>query len=245
MYDGLSEDELARMLRVPNVVCLATAGSTLDIVHELGGDGAENLTVVLADQQLSGRGRHGRSWISPRGLGIWLGVLVYPRQVSSPGVIAIRVGLHLAQALDELGAGAELKWPNDIMLKNRKLAGILCEARWDGETLRWMAVGVGINVHEPLPDEVRSSAIALEEVLPKVSRSIVLECFIPRMLQLDEAPELTAGELQAYYERDWLRHRPIIEPVCGRVEGIEADGALAVATDDGLERVLGGTVVTA
>ncbi len=131
------------------------------------------------------------------------------------------------------------------MVHNRKLAGVLCEARWRGQEVSWIAIGIGINVHGPLPQEIASRAIALDEVLPGVTRLAVLDALMPWLRDLSDEPTLTEQECVEYARSDWLQGRHITEPVGGAVQGLDRDGALLVQTAEGLERVMGGGVVTA
>jgi BirA family biotin operon repressor/biotin-[acetyl-CoA-carboxylase] ligase len=141
--DGVPAAELARRWGVPQCGLFRELGSTLDAVHEVAAQGAPAGTVVLAEAQTAGRGRDGRTWQSPAG-GVWLGVLLRPARAEL-GVMSVRVGLAVADAVDTLLGRPEtrLKWPNDVLLGERKLAGILCEGRWQGATVQWLAVGVG------------------------------------------------------------------------------------------------------
>lgn len=244
-YDGLGPDELQHRLGVPHLLCLRKVTSTLDLIHELAQDAAPTGTLVLADEQVAGRGRQGRSWHSPPGVGVWIGLLRRPERKPETGVFALRVGLVLVDALATLGITARIKWPNDVVVRGRKLAGVLCETRWLGERLRWMAVGVGINVHHPLPDEVTHTAIALAELVPTVSRVAVLEALAPRLVALSDEPTLSDGELAAYRQHDALMGHELVEPVRGHAKGIDHDGALLVQTPHGVERVAGGHIVAA
>lgn len=236
-YDGVPCAELAARLDAPGLLCLDEVGSVLDLVHDLAAEGAREGSVVLAEQQLRGRGRQGRPWLSPRGGGIWLGYLARPGREPASGVLALRVGLAVADALRGLGAEVRVKWPNDVYLDDRKLAGILCEAR---ET--WVAIGIGANVHGPLPAELDGGAATLAECLPDVSRVAVLERVVPRLHRLAQAAELTDGERRLFAELDWLRGRRIVEPLAGTACGVAADGALLVDTGRGTTRVTAGTV---
>jgi biotin-(acetyl-CoA carboxylase) ligase len=131
------------------------------------------------------------------------------------------------------------------MLHNRKLAGVLCEARWRGHEVSWIAIGIGINVHGPLAQEIASRAIALDEVLPGITRLTVLDALMPWLRDMSDAPMLTEQECVEYARSDWLQGRHITEPVGGVVQGLDRDGALLVQTAEGIERVMGGGVVTA
>jgi BirA family biotin operon repressor/biotin-[acetyl-CoA-carboxylase] ligase len=244
-YDGVACDELARRLGVPRCLSLARAGSVLDLVHRLAEDGAPDGTAVLAEEQVAGRGRQGRRWLSPPGSGIWLGYLKRPGPVRESGILALRVGMVVRNVLERLGVACWLKWPNDIFVCDRKLGGVLCEARWSGGDALWVAVGIGLNTLSPLPPELSVSAIALDEVLPGVSRIDVLEKLMPKLCQLPVSHELTETEMAAYADGDWLQGRKLSEPLDGTARGIAKDGALLVETKSGIERVVGGSVVAA
>ncbi|MBI3982086.1 MAG: biotin--[acetyl-CoA-carboxylase] ligase [Gemmatimonadetes bacterium] len=251
-YDGFTEAQLAARLRVSRCLVLGRVTSTLDLVHELAAEGAPAGTVVLADEQVAGRGQRGRRWHSPPGTGIWLGYLVRSWGAAGGGVLSLRVGLSVVAALADLGVETLLKWPNDVMLGGRKVAGILCEARTGMEgTARetvptaWVAVGIGLNVRGSVPAEVAETAAVIADVKPAVTRVDVLECLVSRLHALAQDSVLTAAERAAYDRCDWLAGRRIREPVKGRAEGIDEDGALLVATARGRRRVMAGSVVAA
>jgi BirA family biotin operon repressor/biotin-[acetyl-CoA-carboxylase] ligase len=146
-YDGVGADVLARRLGVPRLALFAEVASTQDVAHALAGEGAADGTVVLADAQSGGRGRAGRAWQSPPGSGVWLTVVTRPHDLDALEVLALRVGLALAEALSPLAAApVGVKWPNDLLVGGRKLAGVLVEARWRDGRPEWAAVGVGVNV---------------------------------------------------------------------------------------------------
>src|ERR1700750_2411169 len=106
-------------------------GSTLDVAHDLASKGAEAGTVIIANAQTAGRGRMGRTWRSEPGAGIWLALIERPRDASALDVLSLRIGLALAPALDAFADGpVRLKWPNDLYVDERKLAGVLIEVRW-------------------------------------------------------------------------------------------------------------------
>ncbi|MBI4501339.1 MAG: biotin--[acetyl-CoA-carboxylase] ligase [Gemmatimonadetes bacterium] len=241
-YDGLEPADLAARLHAPGCLSLVSVTSTMDIIHELAAEGAPAGTVVLADEQVAGRGRQGRRWHSPRGRGIWLGYLVRPERVTETGVLSLRVGLAIADALEDIGVPVQLKWPNDVLLEDRKLAGVLCEARWIADRLAWISVGVGINVQGPLPGAIASEAIALAEVAPAATRVEVLEALVPRLHLLSDEATMTDAEREAFQQVDWLAGRRVKRPVNGLARGIDAQGALLVDTGRGVQRVVGGGV---
>src|SRR5206468_805162 len=154
--DGVPAGELAGRWHVPRCDLHPRLGSALDAIHALAAQGAPPGTTVIAEEQTAGRGRDGRTWHSPAG-GVWLGMLLKPAR-SELAAVAIRAGLAVADAVDALLGRPEtrLKWPNDALLGDRKLAGILCEGRWQGNTPQWLALGVGVNVRNAIPASLRS-----------------------------------------------------------------------------------------
>lgn len=244
--DGIPANVLAKRWGVPQCGVFRRLTSSLDAIHDLGAQGAPPGTVVVAEEQTAGRGRGGRAWLSPWG-GAWVGVLFRPPRPSRPqlGAVAIRAGLVLADVVDELVGRplTQLKWPNDVLLVDRKLAGVLCEGRWQGELLQWLAVGIGVNVCNAIPAALAPRAIALSELVPGVRRIDVLDQLVPALLRLTSAgPQLSEAECAAFAARDWLRGRQIRSPIFGRACGVTADGALLVDGGAGTTSVREGHV---
>lgn len=208
--------------------------STMDVLHQLAGEGAEAGTAVIAGEQLEGRGSRGRSWHSPPG-GLWLSVLFRPTTAAGIEVTSLRVGLAVAESIEAYaGRRIALKWPNDIMLDGRKLGGVLCEARWQGDTLGWIAVGVGINVRNRVPEELSGVAASLADTLPEALAEELVEPVLTALRDLDlSAGQLSPAEMTLFARRDWLHGRSVTEPVAGTVVGIHADGALLVRPAQG------------
>lgn len=209
--------------------------STQDELHRLAAAGAPAGTVVVADEQLAGRGSRGRRWTSPVG-GLWLSFLCRPPQPVGVEVLSLRVGLAAAEALARLDGlpPVALKWPNDLIVGDRKIGGILGEARWQGESLAWVAVGLGLNVRNPLPTEVRTPAARLAEWRPELEPEAVLTALLERLAPLaTSGTGLTPEELDAFGRRDWLAGRALVAPVEGHATGIAADGSLLVQRPDG------------
>lgn len=218
----------------PRVHRYGTVSSTMNLLHRLAAEGAGEGTAVVAEEQLAGRGSRGRAWDSARG-GLWLSVLLRPGAVGTE-LLSLRVGLAAVEALQHLGPALRLglKWPNDLMLGDRKLGGILCEARWTGEAPAWVAVGVGINVRNPIPPQLSSVAVALADALPAVTPDAVLEAVLPRLLEVDASgSRLHDAELDRLALRDWLSGRRLSGPVEGYADGIGPEGTLRVRRDDG------------
>lgn len=220
----------------PRVHYFERVSSTMDVLHQLASEGAEAGTAVIAGEQLEGRGSRGRWWHSPPG-GLWLSLLFRPSAAAGVEVTSIRVGLATAEALDPFAPQPlHLKWPNDLMLAGRKLGGVLCEARWHGDALGWIVVGMGINVRNRIPEELGSVATSLADERPDISPEILVEPVLSVLRRLDlSASQLSPAELAHFARRDWLRGREVSDPVAGTVAGLREDGALLVRSPDGAD----------
>jgi BirA family transcriptional regulator, biotin operon repressor / biotin---[acetyl-CoA-carboxylase] ligase len=239
-YDGWSAEALAQRLELPRVLLLETVGSTMDVAHELGQQGAPAGTLVLADEQTAGRGRKGQRWHSARGGGIWLTLLERPRDAGALDVLSLRLGTALAVALDPYaGAAVGVKWPNDLFVGRGKLAGVLVEARWRAQRLDWVAIGFGVNVSgsdHPTAASLRPG-VSRSDVLQPVLRAMRAACGRHGSLQPDELEELA--------RRDIARGRRSLEPAEGRVAGVDAQGQLVIDTDTGPRAFRAGSLVLA
>ncbi|MBK8261562.1 MAG: biotin--[acetyl-CoA-carboxylase] ligase [Nannocystis sp.] len=125
--------------------------STNDRALAWAREGAPHGALVTADAQRAGRGRRGRAWWSPPGSGLYFSVIVRPAALAGHaggwGAVGLAVGVGLREALGPRLPRATLKWPNDLLCGGRKLAGILCEARWQGGQAEALVIGVGVNVY--------------------------------------------------------------------------------------------------
>jgi len=231
--------ELALELGVPRVELRDVVPSTLDVAHALAEGGAPGGTLVLANRQTAGRGRGGRRWASPAGAGVWLTLVERPDDASALEVLSLRLGLRAARALDRFAdRPVALKWPNDLYVGGRKLAGTLAEARWRDGGIEWVAVGFGVNV--AVPAEVPAAA----GLVAGTRRIEVLAALVPALRAAAAARgPLVPRELDAYAERDLARGRACVSPAAGRVEGITGSGELLVATAAGPVALRGGSLV--
>jgi BirA family biotin operon repressor/biotin-[acetyl-CoA-carboxylase] ligase len=222
--------------------------STQDEVHRLAAAGAPAGTVVVAGEQEAGRGSRGRRWASPVG-GLWLSFLCRPARSVGVEVLSLRVGLAAAEALAEVGGVplVSVKWPNDLMVNDRKVGGILCEARWQGDVLAWVGVGLGLNVRNPVPAGLPMPAGRLADWRSDLEPEHVLWPVVTALLPLAESGAgLSPSELASFAQRDWLAGRELAAPVRGRAGGITPDGALQVLVADGaIVSVSSGSVVLA
>lgn len=225
-YDGCGADELRALLDLPRVEVYDSVTSTLDVAHVLGEEGAPAGSLVVAERQTAGRGREGRRWTSIAGSGIWLTMLERPSDPTATEVMAIRLGIGVAHALDRFAESpVRLKWPNDLFVGAGKVCGILVESRWRDQRIEWVAVGVGINVRLP-PDVPNAKALRAD-----ASRVPVLEAIVPAIRAAASARgALSAQELEDYAQRDMARGRACRLPAPGVVQGIDARGSLLVTT---------------
>src|SRR3990170_4882909 len=148
---GLNLESLREQLKTTfvgrRIVYLATTPSTQDIARAEAEGGAPEGTAVLAEEQTAGRGRLGRSWVSPAGTNLYLTLVIRPtlERLRSLSIVA---PLAVAQALEETTAlGPRIKWPNDVLVGGRKLAGVLIDTELSGQSVRYSLVGIGVNVN--------------------------------------------------------------------------------------------------
>ncbi|MBI3792845.1 MAG: biotin--[acetyl-CoA-carboxylase] ligase [Gemmatimonadetes bacterium] len=246
-YDGVAVAALAAQGGLAGLEAYGTITSTLDRAHLLGASGAAAGMAVVAEAQGAGRGRHGRPWDSAREAGVWLTIVERPLDTAAIGVLALRTGLELADALAPFTTEAiRLKWPNDLWTASGKLAGILIEARWRGPMPEWVAVGVGINVRAPAgPDVQRGDAATTPRAMLRAeTRRAEVLVAAARAVRLAArgTGDLTALELDRWHARDLARGRELAEPMAGRAVGVRADGALLVKTAGGVQPILSGSL---
>lgn len=226
MWEAETAAALARLLDLPRVEVMTSVRSTMDVAHALGAEGAAPGTLVLADEQTAGRGRSGKPWRSPPGSGIWMTLLERPNDPEALGVLSIRLGLKAAPVLQRYAdEQVWLKWPNDLLVEGRKLAGILVETRWRERQVDWVAIGMGVNVG--MPDE--PNAAALREGTRRLE---VLSELVPALRAATRARgTLSEHELARWASRDAAVGRRCRSPVPGVVRGVAPDGSLIVERD--------------
>lgn len=226
-YDGLGSVALAARLGIAVLHLFDQVGSALDVAHRIAPNSPPG-TLVLADEQTAGRGRHGRRWASAPGAGIWLTLIERPGDMEALDVLSLRCGLLAAEALDPLAAATiGLKWPNDLYVHGRKLAGILIETRWRGSAPDWVAIGFGLNV--AVPDV--EGRTGLRE---GVARLDALAALVPALRRAAAATgPLRDDELTRWHSRDVARSRVIVSPAEGVAAGISPAGELLVRDASG------------
>ena len=227
----------------------ARIGSTNDDAAAWAQDGAPHGALVTADAQDAGRGRFGRVWHSPAGAHVYASVVLRPEIAPNNEVgrrwagLGLAVGVGLREGLLQWWDGIGLKWPNDLVVGDRKLAGILCEARWIGSAPQ-IVVGFGINVKSVAwPEELR--AVALGDLGVDVSPSAVLIAVLDALEPvLDAFATDGFAAVRERYEaacvslgREVRVSRGDGEGALVFAEALDPDGALLVRGEGGLVRV--------
>lgn len=234
---------------------LERCASTNDEAAAWARAGAPSGAVVTADAQTKGRGRQGRAWYSPPGTSLYLSVVLRPGMPPSAAPpITLAAGVAVAEAIAQEGVSPQLKWPNDVTLGGRKVAGILTEMLSSGERIDHLVIGIGVNLNvDDFPDELRTIAtsIARERGAP-VDRARFaaalcerLEVWVERFYA-DGAQAVVAGwRTFAGFLGRTIAIAAGAESVSGVAEDLEPDGALRLRTADGrVLRVIAGEVVT-
>ena len=218
-------------------------------------EGAPEGSVFLAEEQTAGRGRGANSWQSPRSSGIYCSVIVRPALPPSEVLaLSLAAGLAVRAAIEQVDSRvrADLKWPNDLLIDGKKICGILTEMNAEATRVRYIVVGVGINVNQAsFPKDL--SATSLRLVTGSEWSRVELVAALLKSLdreyrQLLEGREGQASILRRFAENSsWVRGKPVrIEEngaaFEGTTEGLDTRGFLQVRTVKGLQTVLSGTV---
>ena len=226
--------------------------STNDLAARLAEQGAPEGCVVVAEAQSAGRGRHGRAWSSPAGAGLYVSTVLRPRS-EVVGLVTIAAGVAIAEAIQAAtGLDPTLKWPNDVFVGGRKLAGILAEAGSSPAGAHHVVLGFGINVlPAAFPPDVASRATSLEGELGRpIDRALLFNACLDRLAS--RYGDLHQGRLLSVVDAWRARAAPMLgrrveweaghTHACGIAESIDETGALLIRTDKGIVRVISGEV---
>ena len=232
-------------------------GSTSDAARQLAEQGSPEGTLVLAEKQTQGRGRLGRSWLSESGAGIYASILLRPLlKPREAAVLTLVAAVAASEAIEQVcGLKADIKWPNDLLLSGRKCCGILSEMQAEGDDIRYVIVGIGINVnHSDFPEELGQRATSLRiEGKQTYSRVAVLCEFLRRfeLLYDDLHRGNRAAVLQRWVDRSSFGFGKQVsvdlgsgKKVEGQTAGLSKLGNLKVKLADGrVEEVMSGDIV--
>ncbi len=222
---------------------LAETQSTMEAAAAWARDGAPEGAVVTTDHQLRGRGRRGRTWSDPPGMSLLSSIVVRPRiSPQEAGWLPLAAAVGACAAIERVcGLRPEIKWPNDLLVGGRKLAGILVELTLEEQEIRHAVIGCGINVHQPrFPGELADRAVSLRQASGyQGSRAPLLAALVEEILaaagQLADDP---AALRARWLERNCTLGREVLAHAAqGTVEGIAADvddiGRLILRLPDG------------
>jgi BirA family biotin operon repressor/biotin-[acetyl-CoA-carboxylase] ligase len=242
-------DNLATELIGQRVIAYPRLTSTNDIAKRQAKKGAREGTVIVAEEQTAGRGRLKRAWLSPRG-SVALSVILHPTPAQLPYLIMV-ASLAVVHCIEKTGLKAQIKWPNDVLVNDKKVCGILIESDVRGSAVDYAVIGIGLNVNlDPIAfPEISSTATSLSHELGKeLSRRDIIRCLLvelenlylalaeggsvfrewrDRLVTLGKEVELTSG--QTTYQ--------------GVAESVASDGSLFLRQPNGkLIKVVAGDV---
>jgi len=258
----LNADDIVSRLGKPRVVgrdirVFKETTSTNDVIEKLARDGVAEGVVAFAESQTLGRGRLGRRWFSPAGKGLWFSVLLRPKLTPQQTTqITVSASVALARAVETVtGLSPKIKWPNDLLVNGRKVAGILTELAAEQDVVRHVVVGIGIDVNiEPhrFPPELKQTATSLSIEAGHVIDRAELGARILRELD-DVYSRIMRREFEAVAE-EWETKCSTVgklvvvtigdRRVRGRAEALNSEGALLLRTEHGhLESITGGDVI--
>jgi BirA family transcriptional regulator, biotin operon repressor / biotin---[acetyl-CoA-carboxylase] ligase len=263
MSDLLTPDSLAPMLRntifgrSETIHYFRSTTSTNEMAMKAALEGAEEGSLFIADEQTAGRGRGGHSWHSPAAGGLYVSILLRPTMNPTDVLwLSLIAGLSAHYAIDSvLGISPDLRWPNDIMLGNRKLGGILTEMHADSTHVRHVVVGIGINVNQPdFPEDIAGVATSLRietgrewprtEIAAALLKSLDREY---RALHTGLLANVSPSIVKRFEACSTYAHgaNVMVEEAGGfrgETMGLDARGFLRVKTKQGMKTVLSGGV---
>jgi BirA family biotin operon repressor/biotin-[acetyl-CoA-carboxylase] ligase len=228
----------------------AQADSTNDLAMAWLKQGAPDGAVVIADEQLKGRGRMGRTWYTPPGVALAVSVILHPA-VDALSQVSMLGALAIAELCDHLGlSDVGIKWPNDVQVNHLKVSGVLPEVVWEGTSLKGVVLGMGINVHVDFSNtELAQTAINLESALGhSLDRTELLAYLLNRVDywtgQLGSYVLYTAWKSRLNMLGSFVNVSNTDVTLQGVAQDVDEQGALLVRTPDGeLNRVIAGDIV--
>jgi BirA family biotin operon repressor/biotin-[acetyl-CoA-carboxylase] ligase len=245
-----SQSELETALRdlaLGGLRFFPSIGSTNDEALAWAASGARDLSLVVADEQTSGRGREGRKWFTPEGAGLAFSLVLHPKPEERDHISRFSGlgALALVGALKKYGLEAQVKWPNDVLIGRRKVAGILIEVVWMGTEVDSLVLGMGVNVSLgslPPSEALLFPATCVEvEAGRKVARYELLNAMLAELISL-RAGLASDGFLNAWQDALAFKGEKILlwqgkaQPITAVLLGLEPDGSLKVRLSGGDER---------
>lgn len=237
-------NKLLSKLPIGRMKYFDSIGSTNDEALAWAANDAKDLSLVVADEQTAGRGRLDRKWFTPPGTALAFSLILRP-SAAERSHLSRMVGLAALSITDSLlarGLSPQIKWPNDILLNGRKVAGILIESVWSGEDVDCIVIGMGVNILKgavPAADMLLFPATSLEDALGyPVERAEVLHDILAALIIL--RPQLSTDKIMAKWEELLAYRGRRIQvqmgsegSVIGNITGLETDGSLQLLDQDG------------
>jgi len=221
-----------------------TVGSTNDEALAWASKHNADLSLVVADEQTAGRGRFDRPWFTPASTALAFSLIMRPTLDEIPHLSRIvgLAALSLADAFGMLGLAPQIKWPNDILMNGRKVAGVLIELAWAGEEVDYVVIGIGVNVAKtsaPATAILRYPAVSLEHILGEAPDRLkllhsILSSFIALRPHMHSASFMSSWEKKlSFYDKDVRVEMGNDQVVLGRVTGLDVDGSLILRDEKG------------
>jgi BirA family biotin operon repressor/biotin-[acetyl-CoA-carboxylase] ligase len=255
MYDlAALERALAGTIFADRLHFSGVTGSTNSDALAGAREGAPHGSVFFADEQLAGRGRGDHAWQSAAGQGLYVSVLLRPNMVPAHlSVVPLITGLAAANAIFVASqAKVDLRWPNDLLIGDRKVGGILVESKTDGNGVLFVVIGIGINVHQRSFDTALSTpATSLDlESGRLISRQALLIALLESLQRetwgLRDPVAVAAIPSRVALASTWLQNRPVEvhgpQACVGVTRGLDSNGFLLVQTADGIVTVQTGGI---
>ena len=248
VYRGLNTKSFGR-----KIFYYDTLASTIDMAMELGVKGAASGTLILAEAQTKGKGRLGRDWLSPKYKGLYMSLILRPDMLPTQApVLTLLAAVSICDALkSSTGVTSQIKWPNDILVNNKKVCGILTQVVAETDRIDFVVISAGINVNNDKKSLLASATSLKEQKKEEVNRVSLLQ----GVLQELEANYLfleKKGSSQILEK--WRHHNTTLgrrvkvycqhEHIEGEALDIDTDGGLLIRKDNGInEKVMAGDVV--
>ncbi|MGE7184724.1 biotin--[acetyl-CoA-carboxylase] ligase [Peribacillus sp. NPDC006672] len=238
---GLETKTIGKMIHYQE-----TVESTQKIAHQLANEGVQEGTLVVAEEQLSGKGRLMRSWHSPKFSGIWMSLILRPKiPIHEAPQLTLMAAVAVAQAIeDTTDLKPQIKWPNDILVNRKKVVGILTEMQAESDRIHSVIIGIGMNINQKLvdfPEDLHEKATSLFiESGETVSRSMVIQRALFRLenlydLYLNEGfmPIKDLWESYAISLGQVIKASTVNDTIVGKALGITDSGVLLLEDGKG------------
>jgi BirA family biotin operon repressor/biotin-[acetyl-CoA-carboxylase] ligase len=230
-----------------------TIASTMDVAMELGIKGAPEGTLVLTESQTKGKGRLGRSWVSPKYKGVYLSLILKPKVLpSQASMLTLLSAVSICEAIKDIAdLDVHIKWPNDILLGNKKLGGILTELNAEMDKINFVIIGIGLNVNNDKKTLINGATSLREHKNEQINRVSLIQAILRK---IEENYILLHKKGAHPVIEKWREHSITLgrrvkvycqkEHIEGEAFDIDKDGGLLVRKDSGVtEKVMAGDVV--